>query len=259
MALDPRILVSLHGKRVGLTKGGHLVEDDHIMVPSWRDRIGRSVLYDGFNGPVMDANKWLSFKGSDGSAAFFANADVVGGVVRGTTGAGASTMAVNGTQLNGWLNWQANQSGLELTLAVKAAAVTNLSLFVGFSDQISALEQPFTMSGTTLTSNCTDGCGFLLDTAATAATTWKAVSVANDVDGTTLETGLVAVAATYDLVTIELDVLGNANFWLNGNLIYQQGIAVTPTIALTPYVSAFRRTTASTTVDVDAIYCAQDR
>lgn len=259
MTINVNALPSVHGRHFGITRGGHLVTDGRVIVPGWKDRGSRSILYDHFNGPVMDANRWAVNKGSDGSAANFAVSVAKGGMLRATTGAGATTtMAVNGVQLNSSLNWQADQSGLYFAAAVKAAAVTTLALYVGFTDQTAALEMPATISTATLTTNYTDGCGFLFDTGATAAT-WKCVGVANDVDAAVIDTGIAPVAATWDLFVIEVSPAGVASFWLNGALVGVLSGAVTATIPLTPVVAGFRRSAAATTIDVDFIDCEQDR
>lgn len=259
MTINTSVLPSIHGRRFGITRGSHIAVDGRIVVPSWRDPGARSVLFDHFNGPTMDANKWAVNKGSDGGAANFAVSVAKGGMIRATTGAGATTtMAVNGVQVNGSLNWEADQSGLLFTAAVKLAAITTVALYVGFTDQTAALEMPATLSGGTLTTNYTDGFGFLFDTGATAAT-WKCVGVANDVDAAILDTGVAPVAATYDLIQMECDANGTATFYLNGNQIGQLTGAVTKTVPLTPVVAGFRRAASSTTIDVDFFHVAQDR
>lgn len=258
MTLDLNALPSIHGRRFGITKNSHLVADGKIMVPSWKDRGARSIEFDHFNGPILSTSRWGVFHGSDGSAADPVINVQKGGAARLVTGAGVSTMAVNGSQLNGALNFEADKSGLEFSGALKMTAITNIVTFIGLSDQTAALEMPFTISGTTITSNATDAVGFLFDTAATNAK-WQTISVANDVDGTLYNTTIAPVAATYDLFGLFINAAGDCEFWLNGVLVNRQTVAVTPTIPLSPYVATFRRTTASTQVDVDFLYAAEDR
>lgn len=259
MTIDLNALPSIHGRRLGVTRVGHIVADGHIMVPSWRDRGARSIQQDHFNGPVLSTSLWNVAHGSDGGSASPVINVQKGGVVRGVAGAGAgATMAVNGTQIAGSLNFEADKSGLEFSGALKVDVITTLALFIGFSDQTAALEMPFTMSGTTLTSNCTDGVGFLFDTGATSAK-WKAVSVANDVDGAITDTGVAPVAATFDLFNLFLSAAGDCEFYLNGVLVARNTVAVTPTIPLVPYVAGFARAAVTRNIDVDFLYAAQDR
>lgn len=259
MSLNTNTIPSIHGRRFGLSSDGHLVMDGRVRVAGHRDLGARARLFDHFTGPAINSGLWGVAHGSDGSAADFAIAAAVGGKVRGTTGAGGTTtMAVNGVQLHSALNWQANKGGLIFSAAVAATLVTSLALYVGFTDQVAALEMPFTLSSGTLTSNATDACGFLFDTGATASTV-KCVGVANDVDAAVIDTAVALTAATYALFNIEVDASGNATFWLNGTKYGTLASAVTPTIPLTPVVAGFRRTGTLTTIDVDHIAVEQDR
>lgn len=216
-------------------------------------------LYDDFLGKAIGAT-WDVQKGSDGSALNFVFNAAANGTVRATTGAGASTMAVNGVQLDHGLNWQANKTNLVFEASIKAAAITNLVLFAGFTNQLSSLQMPVNGSGSAngLTYNAADCVGFLFDTTMTAANWWCAGQAAS-VPATAINSNAAPVAATYDKLRIEVDVLGNATFFLNSIQIGTMALAVTPTVALTPCIAAFRRTTATTTVDVDFILCQQSR
>lgn len=260
MSVDKRILTSLHGSRLGLTRQGHLVADGRVMAHSPILPGASNVVYDDFTQKALDTtNNWGSHAGSDGAAVGPAILAAKGGVCRLTTGAGAgATMAVNGTQIDRALTWEADAGGLLMAVRLKAAAVTTLALYAGFTDQVAALAMPFTLSGGNLTSNASNGAGFLFDTGATAATI-KCVGVANDVDAAVVDTGLAFVAATYRFLVIEVDANGKAWFYIDGVLVAETAGCVTKTVALTPVVAAFRRSAASTTVDVDYIYVSQDR
>lgn len=257
---DHKILTSLHGSRFGLSRNGHLIEDGkRIMVPSWLDRGARSIQFDHFNGPVLSTFDWLVYKGSDGGAAYPVINVQKGGVCRAVAGAGAgATMAVNGSQINGSLNFEPDQGFAEFGTSVKLSAITTSAVFIGFTDQSSALAMPFTLSGSTLTSNASNGVGFLFDTAATAAT-WKCVSVATDVDGAVTDTGIAPATTLFDHIGLYLDALGNCDFYLNGKMVAQNLVAVTPTAPLCPVVAGFRRAASALNIDIDYIYAAADR
>lgn len=259
MTLEINAMPSIHGRRLGITRAGHIVADGKLMVPSWRDRGARSIQFDHFNGAVLSTSLWNVAHGSDGGSASPVINVQKGGVVRGVAGAGAgATMAVNGTQICGALNFEADKSGLEFSGALKVDVITSACIFIGLTDQTSALQMPFTISAGTLTANATDGCGFLFDTAATAAT-WKAVSVANTVKAAIFDTAAAPVAATYDLFNLFLNANGDCEFWLNGTLVARNTVAVTKTVPLAPYVAAFSRSAVTRNVDVDFLYAAQDR
>lgn len=215
--------------------------------------------YDDFLGKAI-TGLWDVQKGSDAATVNFAVSANTSGMVRATTGAGAgASMAANGVQLSSGLNWKANQGNLVFEAKVKISTITNINVYVGLTDQLSALEAPVTLSGTTFTTNATDAVGFLFDTNATTDTI-RCVGVANDVDATMQDTSLAYVAATYKTFRIELTTSGVATFFIDG---VQVGTAmtgaVTPTIALTPVVAGFTESAASATIDVDYILVQQTR
>lgn len=219
-----------------------------------------TTLYDDFFGKAIDG-KWDVQKGSDGGAANFAYNAAVSGTVRATTGAGAgATMAVNGVQLDQGLNWKAANGNLVFETYIKAAAITNLCLFAGFTNQLASLQMPVNGSGTAngLTYNAADCVGFLFDTTMTTAN-WWCTGQANSTPGTAVNSGSAPTAATYDKLRIEVDTAGTATYFLNGTTVGTVTGAVTAATALTPCIAAFRRTSASTTIDVDFILCQQTR
>ncbi len=220
-----------------------------------------NVLFDDFLGATMSTRFGVN-KGSDGGTVNFAINAATSGTVRATTGAGAGgTMAVNGVQLHSALNYKANQGKLVFEARVKISAITNISVFVGLTDQVAALEMPVNSaaSANTITTNATDGVGFMFDTSMTAANWWL-VGVANDVDATAQNTSIAPVADTYEKFRIEISTAGVATFYRNGISVGSAMTgALTATVALTPVVAAFTRTAGSATVDVDYVLTQQLR
>lgn len=260
---DTNILQSLHSRLLGLTKNNHLVGENHMLVPGWRDRGTRAVVLDHFLGASLDTTKWTGRVGSDGAAVTPTISVAKSGVVRLTTGAGAGvTMAVNGSQITGSLNFEADQEALnslvEMQAALRMAAITTICTFVGFQNQTAALSMPGTIAGGVLTGNQNDFVGFLFDTAATAAT-WKFVSAKGGVVNGIIDTGIAPVAATMNHLNIDIDQNGNAYGYMAAALVATQANAVTKSVPLAPTVASFRRSAVSTTVDVDHIYAAQDK
>lgn len=220
----------------------------------------RSVEFDDFLGTTI-STRWGVNKGSDGGAANFAVNVAADGTIRATTGAGAgATYAVNGVQVNGALNWKAANGNLVFEASVKVSAITTMALFVGLTDQTSALEMPATLGASdTLTTNFTDGCGFLFDTGADTDHIFL-VGVANDVDATKQSLAIDPSTTAFVRYRIELTTAGVASFYVNGT---QVGTAMTgattASIALTPAICAFTRAAGSITVDADYVFCAQTR
>jgi len=169
--------------------------------------------------------------------------DVVNGVVSMIAGDDAgATMALNGTQLDqGSLKWQPISGGLEMTFRVYMGSISNVAWFIGMTDQASALEMPFTISGTSLTSNATDAVGILFDTDATTDN-WKLVGVANNIDAAVQDAGVAPVAGTYEIWKIQITTAGVAKFYRNKVLIGSAMTgAVTPSTLLTPVIAGFSR------------------
>lgn len=172
----------------------------------------------------------------------------------------AASMAVNGAQGQLFLDWRADAGGLFAEFRVKTDAITTLALFIGFTDQIAALEMPFTLAaGDALTSNATDAVGVLFDTAADTDNWWL-VGVANNVDATKQNVAVAPVAGTYETWRIEISAAGAATFYRNGSVIGTAMTgAVTPTVLLTPVVAAFSRAAASRTILLDYLHVQANR
>ena len=143
-----RILHSLHGRLLGTADDGRLIvpagtaQGDGVG-QQWADAgPARVVQYDDFNGAAL-LGTWGLLKGSDGGTVNFAINAQQNGVARGTTGAGAGgTMAVNGVQIAAHLNYLSNGGDVEFEARIKLSAITNISVFLGFSNQVAALQAP---------------------------------------------------------------------------------------------------------------------
>lgn len=252
----------LEGVRVGTEADG----DDYILAHGPQRKA--SVL-DDFLGKTI-SSQWQLRHGSDGGVVDFAHSSALGGMARGVTGAGAGAdYATNGVQLDdGMLNWEADKGSLVYEAAVKVSAITTMAIYLGFTDQVSALEMPFTLgAGDALTSNCSDGCGFLFDTGADTDSFWL-VGVANDVDATKQNISDVPSTTAFHRYRVEVDSSGNASFYIDGDQVgtrpvsgqnYNLANATRATIPLTPIIAAFTRAAGSVNVDADWLWVQQDR
>ena len=217
---------------------------------------------DDFLGEEIDGYKWQSLIGTDAECRQATMlADQIGGVVRLTTGDdAAASMAVNGVQLQGQLNWRADRGVMEWEARVALDAITTVALFIGLTDQRAALEMPFTLAaGDALTSNATNAVGVLFDTDADTDNWWM-VGVKADVDATKQNSAVAPVAATFETWRIEVDGTGIATFYRNGTLIgTAMAAAVTASTPLVPVVAAFSRAATSRNVDVDLLSTQSQR
>lgn len=194
-----------------------------------------------------------AFGGADSAVSGLAQIDGQNGVVRMTTGAGAgATMAANGLSYMGPLMWKANGGSLVFEQKIKLSAITNVCVFLGFTDQVTALEMPFTLAaGDALTSNASDAVGVLFDTGADTDNWWL-VGVAADVDAIKQNAGVAPVAGTDETWRIELSTTGVASFFRNGVAIgTAMAGSVTPSVFIAHTLNAFARAAGSRDVSYD--------
>ena len=257
-----RILHSLHSRKVGVDRNGVLVvpgvaigvDGKQIELPSPT----RVVHFEDFMGDVAPSEVNYT-EGTDTTTADGAIVALVNGVFRLTSGDSAGTVAADGAQLNTELNWKANQGKLVFEARVSIAEITTVSLFIGLTDT-KALEAPFSLAGTTFTSNATDAVGFLFDTEATTDTI-RLVGVKTDVDATAQDSGKVFVANTYKTFRVELNSDGAATFYIDGRQVGTlMAAALTTTVALTPvFIIRPQGAVAGRTMDIDYFMVAADR
>jgi len=138
------------------------------------------------------------------------------GVLRVTAGDGDGTAAVDGSQVCLVVPVQADSGLLAFEVRLNITDITKCSVYVGLTD-ITTLEEPMSVSGTTITTNATDGVGFVFDTAMTTDEWWM-VGVDTNVDATgsgTLSTA--PVNAVYQVLRCEIDATGTtAEFFIDG-------------------------------------------
>ena len=261
MANPPANLVSLHGRRIGIDPDTHLViQGRHALSNPFIPK-ARVVLDDDFLGPSIVSDRWDGVIGTSTAAVLPTIVAGAGGVARLTTGQSTNgTLATNGCQLHSELNWQASKGNLSFEARVKLDVITAARVFIGFTDQVSALESPISSTGgsDTLIADATDAVGFVFDTAMTTDD-WWAAGVAAGTVATSVDTALAPTAATYQKFRIEIDSTGSAQLFIDGNRVATVASAVTSTVPLTPVICTTALSSAAKLIDVDYIHCAQDR
>lgn len=248
------ILTSLHGRLSGLDADGRLLAPGGLTVGGE----GQSPIvlpgglhvafFDDFNGASVaysttPLNGWRSRKGTTNAVDWTLTAPHS---IQGTLGDTTASMAVSGIQFDRGLDWKANQGNVTIEARVKLGKIATIAMFFGFTNQVAALQMPIqsAASADTFTSNAADATGFMFDTSMTTKNWWL-VGNAASVAPVAVNTALAPVAATYEVLRIELDTLGNATFYRNNKRIGRLALAVTPTVALTPVIAAFNRATAT--------------
>lgn len=210
-------------------------------------------VFDDFLGAVI-STFWNANKGSDGTAVAPAINVQNNGAIRLTTGAGSThTMAVNGSQVTNALTMLVSDLATRFEARLgKISALTSQSICFGLVD-VSTLSAPFTRATVTTTANATNACAFLQDS---ASTNTKLYAVAVNAGGTPQSVALnVDVdTAAFHVYRIEIDPLGNANYFIDGVLVASIALAVATTAVLCLSVGMFSNaTSASQTLDIDYI------
>lgn len=220
-----------------------------------------AALFEDFMGDVLDAN-WNYVEGTDASptdAAVLAGG--IGGVLRMSTGDAGTGLAADLAQLNSFLNWRAANGDLVFEARVKLSAITNVYMFLGFTDVIT-LEAPIESSASAdlITTNATDAVGFMFDTRMATDTIWL-TGVKNDVDATKQNSAVVPVAGDYSTYRVQLTSAGEALFFINGVQVgTTMSNAVSPAIALTPTLALGNTSgTSAKTADVDYVGVSMKR
>lgn len=267
-----RIVTSIHGRDIGLDADRRLVVPKGIISGEHGSQIllpspSKAAFFDDFAGSsqafsTTPVDGWLSRKGSDGACVDWTVTEAVNGTVVGTIGSTTASMAVSGVQLSRGLNWKANMGNLVFEARVKLSAITTIAAFVGLTDQVAALEMPIqsAASADTITTNASDGVGFMFDTSMTTDNWWL-VGVAGNTDATLQNSTYAPTADTFETFRIELSAAGVATFYRNGIQIgTAMSGAVTATVALTPVIAGFNRTTTGTpTLTADYVHTSADR
>lgn len=195
------------------------------------------------------------FNGSDAQAVDPVIAANALSLVTGDAGTG---FAADGSQAIGDTGYALGSGALVFEARVKTSAITDVAIFVGFTDQKAALEIPIESAASTddLTSNATNGCGFMFDTAMATDNIWL-VGVDGDSDATAQNSALAFVADTYRTLRIELTTAGAATFYIDGVAIGTQMSDATAATTLYPTIAAAARSTTSRTITADYLYVRQ--
>lgn len=260
------ILQSIKGKLLGLDSDGRLVAPKGVISGVNGNQFNNNspayvALTDEFLGDVLATN-WNVVEGTDSATSDCAVlAGGIGGVVRFTTGDAGTGLAADMVQMTSFLNWQASNGDLVFQTRMKLSAITTCYVFLGFTDVIT-LEAPIesAASANTLTSNATNGVGFMFDTRMTTDNWWL-VGVDTDVDATAQDMGSAPVADDYATFRIEVNTDGDAVFFYNGVQVgTKMANAVAPGADLTPTLNVSKTSVAaSMTMDVDYVHVAMKR
>lgn len=158
------------------------------------------------------------------------------------------------------LPFKANQGGVALEVRLKLDVITAACIFVGFTDTISTtVELPIFLTTVDIDSDADNACGVGFDTDGTTAQYFHG-GVKATVDTVPAYFGRGPVAATYDVIRVEVSAAGAVQGFINGAAIGPAvPNAVTITTALTPMVTVSNRGAAQRIVTVDYFQTEQNR
>lgn len=219
--------------------------------------------YDFHEAALVEADSpFILNSGSDDLAIDPAINAQAGGVLRVTAGDGDGTAAVDGSQVVVAMPFTADQGNLSFECRLKITDVSECSVFVGFTD-VTTLEEPASVSGTTVTTNASDAVGFVYDTAMTTDEWWM-VGVAGDTDATGNGTTSTAPTdATYQTLRCDIDSDGEgASFYIDNTLVGSLTASVvtsSTSLYFTVFANGNGSNAAAATVDVDYIWIECDR
>ncbi len=210
-------------------------------------------LYDRFTSGSL--THYELFNGTDAQAAdpVISSSNLV--LVTGDDGGG---FAADGSQAIGDTGYDVSAGAVVFEARVKTSAITDVSIFVGLTDQKASLEIPVESAGSanTITTNATDAVGFMFDTDMTDDNIWL-VGVDTGSDATPQDSALAFVADTYRTLRVEVATTGEATFYIDGTAIGTAMTNATAATTLYPTIAAGARSTASRTVTVDYLYVRQ--
>lgn len=218
-------------------------------------------VYDDFTGPVtIDATDaavvnsavpWNLSIVNGGTLTDAADADAVGVGKLLTGNADDDDMDL----ATGLVFYATMQPSIEVRLANED--VDKLCHFIGFSDAITEAADLIAFgSGAVLADNvvstATNGAGWLWDPDLTTDYLC-CVSVNGDADGTNYTTTTALTDGLWAIYRVDIDAAGNAYFYLNGDLIYTEPLAVATNAALCGIVSIINHPGAEDFVNIDYI------
>jgi hypothetical protein len=184
-----------------------------------------------------------------------------GGRVEIKTASDDGAIGANGSSLGlGGLNWRADQGGLFVEARLQLDAITNVMVFIGFTDALgSTVEAPIFLNAADLDSDADNACGVIFDTDGTTKQ-WCHGGVKATTDTAPAYSGTAPVAATYATVRVEVSAAGAVQGFIDDVPIGPPvANAVTAATPLVPIIFAANRAGAARNVLVDYLWVQGNR
>jgi len=231
---------------------------------------GKIKLFNDFCGPEIPVANAVAYGTTAGGCNYYLGDYAVRGML-GETDSGAVAMGVpsgvirltgtdqstKGCALTTDLQFKPSVNGTIVVEArVQSQVLTARRVFVGFCGTLADdVLSPLTGATTTLTLTASHLCGLFWDSALTAAGYWHAVYNGGETTGVTtstlVTTGVLVVAAKYNVCRVEIDRNGTARYYIDGVLKKTVKTAVSTTTLQAAIVGVWATTTTVTDLDVD--------
>lgn len=170
-----------------------------------------------------------------------------------TAGDAGTGMAADGAVIaSKSLSIEPEEGEVEIVCKFKIDAITDVWFYLGLTDVLpsTTLEAPVTLSVVTFTTNATDACGIMFDTAATTDTI-RAVGVKNNVDATHADLGIAPVADTYLTVRLKVSTAGVLTPIIDGVIYDELSAATSVGVDQCVIAAICSRTTATRKMTID--------
>ena len=251
------------GTSANFARDDHTHQDSSDIPTAERQSVDPSqkiTLYEDFLGDTLDGNKWNATAGSGTGNTVTMNAGAGGRFNLLTSSADAANSANGSAISSAALNWRADQGGLILEVRLQVDDITNVMFFAGFSDvESTTVEAPIFLNGANIDSDATDACGVGFDTDGTTDEFFHG-GVDSGVDTTPAYSGSAPVNATYVILRVEVSATGGVRGYVNGAAIGAEvASAVTPTVALCPYIVCINRSGAARNLLIDYAWIQANR
>ena len=160
------------------------------------------------------------------------------------------------------LNFLPSVGGLAMEVRLKVDDITNVAIFVGFSDTISTtVELPIykTSGADTLDSDATNACGVGFDTDGATDEWWQG-GTADGTDTAATHSGAAPVNDTFVTIRVEVSTAGAVTGYIDDTVIGAAvASAINPATPVTPFLVVANRSAAQRILTSDYLYVQQSR
>lgn len=255
---DQGKVLDFDGKDIRMRNGARILPRGPALFSHFLEGVAATATA-GFTATSTGGTVFTSAAGAEGGQML-----AVGGAVNG-----------NADELAGFkLNWKpstmATRKPISMETRVKFTSTSSVGEFViGWSGTVapaSSLAYAVSATSTLTTSVPSEFAGFVFSSTATSGTAFTTggnpfslLTTKADVDTITRsQNEVIHATAVFHTFRVDIDVNGTALFFIDDKYKGMVNTAVTPTVALTPYIGAVARSATAVTTAVDYLFAGAD-